>query len=408
MPAGGTKNQNAPQAHNGITAMMSRTATTFSPPVMEARRWLEGVDHPADRPLLNVSQAAPIAPPPLPMREAMAQMIIKDTDAHLYGPVLGYDPLRAQVATKWSADYGGNIAPDNVAITSGCNQAFAAAIATLCAEGDEVIVPVPYYFNHRMWLDMVGVTTVALDAGPTLIPDAAAAAKLITPKTRAIALVSPNNPCGVEYPASTLNAFAALCRSHGIALIVDETYRDFDSRTGRPHDLFADENWHDTVIQLYSFSKAYRLTGHRVGAMIASPQRLAEAEKFLDTVTICPNQIGQRAALWGMQNLDTWLAGERREILDRRAAITDHFPVLRAKGWTLLGCGAYFAYVAHPFDIPSDELAPKIVRDASALLLPGTMFMPDDMAAGRQQMRIAFANIDRAGIAELFNRLSKL
>lgn len=375
---------------------------------MEARRWLSDVTHPADRPLLNVSQAAPVDPPPAPLREAMADIVLNDADAHLYGPVLGLPALRAEVAAQWSTGYGGTVAPDQVAITSGCNQAFAATIATLCTEGDEVIVPVPYYFNHRMWLDMSGVTTVPLPAGAGMIPQAADAAKLITAKTRAIALVSPNNPCGVEYPAAVLHAFRDLARAHGIALIVDETYRDFDSRTGAPHDLFADPAWDDTLIQLYSFSKAYRLTGHRVGAVVASPARLAEIEKFLDTVTICPNQLGQRAALWGMQNLGAWLADERLEILDRRAAIEENFLLLADKGWELLGCGAYFAYVRHPFAMSSADLAPLLVKEAGILLLPGTMFMPDDVAGGDSQLRIAFANIDRAGVETLFNRLSLL
>jgi len=133
---------------------LPRTATTFAPPVMEARRWLDGVTHPSDRPLLNVSQAAPVDPPPALLREAMADIVINVPEAHLYGPVLGLPALRAEVAQQWSAGYGGTVTPDQVAITSGCNQAFAAAIATLCAEGDEVIIPVPSYFNHRMWMDM--------------------------------------------------------------------------------------------------------------------------------------------------------------------------------------------------------------------------------------------------------------
>ena len=387
---------------------MTRTSATFSPPVMEARRWLEGVTHPKGRPLINVSQAAPVDPPPLIMREAIAQIVLNDPEAHLYGPVLGLPALKAEVAAQWTTAYGAPVSDAQVAITSGCNQAFAAAISTLTTEGDEVIVPVPYYFNHRMWLDMAGVKTVPLDAGPTLIPNADLAAKLITPRTRAIALVSPNNPAGVEYPAGTLKSFYNLCQKHKIALIVDETYRDFDSRKGAPHALFHEPDWADTLIQLYSFSKAYRLTGHRVGAIVASETRLSEVEKFLDTVTICPNQIGQRAALWGMQNLTEWLAGERLEILDRRRAIEDAFPALAAKGWTLKGCGAYFAYVQHPFDMPSNELAPKLVRDAGILALPGTMFMPDDVAGGANNMRIAFANIDRTGVNELIGRLANL
>ena len=392
---------------------LPRTATTFAPPVMEARRWLDGISFPPDRPLINVSQAAPVQAPPLPLLQAMADIVLTDPAAHLYGPVLGLPDLRAEVAQQWSATYGGTVTPDQVAITSGCNQAYAAAIMTLCAEGDEVILPVPYYFNHRMWNDMAGVRTMPLVTGPGLIPDAQDAARLITSRTRAIVLVSPNNPGGVEYPATTLTAFRDLARACGIALIVDETYRDFDSRTGPPHDLFTDSNWADTLIQLYSFSKAYRLTGHRVGAMVAAPARLAEVEKFLDTVAICPNQIGQRAALWGMRNLSQWLAGERAEILDRRAAIEQGFPRLADQGWKLLGVGAYFAYVQHPFAMPSDQLAKHLVSAASILLLPGTMFMPPDVPGpivfgGAQQLRIAYANIDRSGVGELFDRLATL
>ncbi|NOR30110.1 MAG: aminotransferase [Sulfitobacter sp.] len=388
--------------------MLTRTASTFAPPVMEARRWLDGVDFPADRPLINVSQAAPVDPPPQPLREAMAQVALTNDDAHLYGPVLGLSELRAELALQTSAHYAGQIDAAEVAITSGCNQAFAAAIATLCSEGDEVILPTPWYFNHKMWLDMSGVNTVALKTGPDLLPDPEAAAALITDRTRAIAIVTPNNPGGAEYPAALVQAFFDLARAHGIALIVDETYRDFDSRSGPPHALFQDPDWHDTLIHLYSFSKAYRLTGHRVGALITSRSRLAEVEKFLDTVAICPGQIGQHAALWGMQNLSQWLASERDEILARRKAITDNMPKLAAKGWRLLGLGGYFAYLEHPFEEPSDQLAQRMVRDASILCLPGTMFCPQDDPSGARHLRIAFANLDAAGIAVLFDRMVQL
>jgi aspartate/methionine/tyrosine aminotransferase len=379
-------------------------AATEPPPVMEARRWVEGVTFPADRPLINVSQAAPVDSPPLGLRQALADAALNDPQAHLYGPVLGMPALREEIAAQWSAIYGGAILPSQVAITQGCNQAFCTVMATLAGSGDEVILTTPWYFNHKMWLDMAAVTTVPLETDATLIPSAEAAAKLITDRTRAIVLVSPNNPGGVEYPAETLTAFRDLCRTKGLALIVDETYRDFDSRTGAPHDLFADPGWADTLIHLYSFSKAYRLTGHRVGAVIASQARLAEVEKFLDTVAICPSQLGQIGALWGMRNLRQWVAGERDEILARRKAMTEGFATL--KGWKLLGCGAYFAYVEHPYDMASDALCKRLVSEASLLMLPGTMFQPEGSAAGKRQIRIAFANVDAKGIAEVIRRLA--
>ena len=381
-------------------------AATEAPPVMEARRWIEGVTFPDDRPLINVSQAAPVEPPPDALCQAIAQFAVDVPSAHLYGPVLGLPDLRAEVAREWSESYGGTISASDVAITSGCNQAFVAAMSTLAGSSDEVILPTPWYFNHKMWLDMSGIRTVPLPCGADMVPDAEAARQLVTDRTRAIVLVTPNNPTGAEYPGETLRAFLDLCREAGIALIVDETYRDFHSRDGAPHDLCADPDWRDTLIQLYSFSKAYRLTGHRVGAMVAAPGRLSQVEKFLDTVAICPNQLGQLAALWGMQNLRQWLAGERAEILARRAAVEAEFGAL--EGWETLCAGAYFAYVRHPFEERSDELARRLVSDAGILALPGTMFTPDNDPLGPDCLRIAFANINKAGISELGNRLAAL
>jgi aspartate/methionine/tyrosine aminotransferase len=388
--------------------LVTRTASTFAPPIVAARKWLDGVSFPADRPLINVSQAAPSDPPPEPLRQVIAEAALSNPDAHFYGPVLGLPELRAEIAEQWCTAYGGEISSKQVAITSGCNQAFCATMTALCGEGDEVILPTPWYFNHKMWLDMTGVSSVALPTGEDLLPDPEHAATLINDRTRAIVLVTPNNPGGVEYPDSLVMAFYRLAQSRGIKLIIDETYRDFDARTGAPHAVFQDPDWDATLIQLYSFSKAFRLTGHRVGAVIASDKLLFEIEKFLDTVTICPSQLGQIAALWGLQNLKQWCVGERAEILDRRSAIEEYWPQLETKGWRLQGLGAFFAYVQHPFAMSSDELAPALVREASVLLLPATMFYPEGEPRGASELRIAFANVDPAVIKTLFSRLSAL
>jgi len=392
---------------NPMSPLVKRTAP---PPVMEARRWLAGLDFPAERPLINLSQAAPIEPPPEAMREAMAEMVRAEADSHVYGPVLGNLALRSEIAWRWSALYGGEIEPDEVAITAGCNQAFCTAIMTIAQPGDAVMLPVPWYFNHKMWLDMAGLETIPLPCGEGMLPDLAAARARITARTRAIVLVTPNNPTGAEYPPALIAEFAALAREHGAMLVLDETYRDFLSGEGRPHGLLADPGWRDWLVHLYSFSKAFRMTGHRTGAMVASRERLAEAEKVLDTVTICAPQLGQKAALWGLRNLGDWLAGERAEILRRRAAALSALSAL--PGWRLLGCGAYFAYVEHPHPLPSSALAPLLVRERSLLLLPGTMFAPAaaDGGDGRaeRQLRMAFANVSVEGLRAVGERLATL
>ena len=159
----------------------TRTRATFAPPITEARRWLDGMSFPPERPLINVSQAAPVAAPPMELRQHMADLALNEDEVHLYGPDLGLPALRAELARKWSLAYGGEIAPEQVAITSGCNQAFAAAIAALTGEGDEVILPTPWYFNHKMWLDQSGVKTVPLAVGDDMLPDPEAAALFLVP-----------------------------------------------------------------------------------------------------------------------------------------------------------------------------------------------------------------------------------
>ena len=93
---------------------LPHTANTFAPPVMEARRWLAGVEFPANRPLMNVSQAAPVDPPPQALREAMAEVTLTRDDAHLYGPVLGMPELRSELAGKTQEIYGGQIKQEQV------------------------------------------------------------------------------------------------------------------------------------------------------------------------------------------------------------------------------------------------------------------------------------------------------
>jgi aspartate/methionine/tyrosine aminotransferase len=384
---------------------------------MEALRWVDETSFPANRPLVNLSQAAPVDPPPDALCRAMADAALNDPGAHLYGPVLGDTELREEIAERWSVAYGADIDGSEVCITAGCNQAFCTAVATLCAPGDAVMVPVPWYFNHRMWLDMTGIEAVLIPCDEAMLPDLEAARAAMTaaknPVVKAILMITPNNPTGAEYPAGLLDAFYGLAREHGACLIVDETYRDFHSIDGAPHRLFGHDDWREGFIHLYSFSKVFHLTGHRVGAIVTGANRLAEAEKFLDTVAICPPRLGQIGALWGLRNLGDWVASERHEILSRKRSLLAEFAE-HLGDWKLLGAGAYFAYVEPPFDLPSDRLARRLVEQQSLLTLPGTMFAPPaalGRAGGRdwggeRQLRIAFANADAAGIAGMRRRLA--
>jgi aspartate/methionine/tyrosine aminotransferase len=379
---------------------------TQEPPIMAAFKWIDATARNPDLPLLNLSQAAPADPPPAPLRAHLSKLIADDPSLHAYGPVLGNDDLRAEVAARWSVDYHGHINPSNIAITSGCNQAFCAAINTVAAPSDAVILVAPWYFNHKMHLDMQGIETRVLTCDATMLPSIEAAEKLLDSRVKAIVLVTPNNPTGAEYPDDLITQFADLAKSKGISLILDETYRDFHSSDDPPHTLFADPDWTQYLIHLYSFSKVFRLTGHRVGALVAGTDVLDQVEKYLDTVSICANQTGQRAALFGLQNLKSWVDGERAEIFARRDTARASFGNDETE---LLSCGAYFAYLKHPWDMSAEALAKRLLSEQSLLVLPGSMFMPSGAGApelAEKTLRIAFANVSGNGIVEASRRIA--
>ena len=386
----------------------TRTIGVDPPPVLEVKNWLSNPDLQPSKPLIDVSQAAPTEPPPEKMLEFMANKILCDNAVNTYGPVLGLDELRESLASKWSRQYQGKVSKENVAVTSGCNQAFCASISSFTSENDEVIIPTPWYFNHHMWLQMAGVKSIPLDTDANMNPIIEKAEALITERTRAIVLVSPNNPSGAIYSNQLLQKFFDLCKSNQIRLIIDETYKDFHPNASQPHTLLENNNWDQVLTILYSFSKTYRMTGHRIGALLTSKENLIEIEKALDTFTVCPPQLGQYAANWGLNNLEAWAAERRTEILQRAKHFSEKFQPLSAAGWSLRGCGAYFAFVEHPFEDESNILAPLILRDQGILLMPGTMFYPKHNPLGSRSFRIAFANIDKNKISTLLERLKDL
>jgi aspartate/methionine/tyrosine aminotransferase len=378
-------------------------AAVAPPPIPEAQGWIEGRDFPANKPLIDVAQAVPGYPPPKELTDHLAAIVGEAASAR-YTDVPGLPELRAALAGDMGAFYGAAIAPEDVSITAGCNQAFCLAMLALAGAGDEVILPVPYYFNHQMWLEMQGVGVRHLSFRPERggVPDPAEAAALIGPRTRAIVLVTPNNPTGAIYPPEVIEAFFHLARRHAIALVVDETYRDFLPQDGAPHGLFQQAGWRDTLVQLYSFSKVYCLTGYRVGSVIAGPEISAEVAKAMDTVSICAPRLGQLAAIYGIRELGTWRRANTALMRGRLAALSKSL-ARNDLGYRLVSAGAYFAYLAHPFGArPAMQVARRLADEQNILALPGSMFGPGQEA----YLRVAFANVAAEAMPDLAARLA--
>ena len=292
---------------------------------------------------------------------------------------------------------------DRVMVTAGCNQAFCLAIGALCAPGDEVLVPTPFYFNHDMWLRANGISTVevVVDAANGMLPSIEALERACTPRTRAVVFVTPNNPCGIEYPRSLIEAGYAFAKDRGLAFILDETYKDFRSSDEPSHTLFDHTDWDTTLVHLFSFSKVFSIPGYRVGSLIAAPPVLAAAMKLADCQTIGAPRISQLAVAFGLDHLDDWVAERRGEMQTRVDAFTTALTT-RPGGYELVSAGAFFAYVRHPFgDADALDIAPRLADEQNLLTIPGPCF-----GSGQSQyLRVAFGNIDAVAIPEVIDRL---
>jgi len=379
---------------------------TEEPPIAEAASWRRPALFGADKPLIDVCQAVPGYPPDERLRAFLADAA-RDGSSAFYTGVEGIPELRSALAKDLSTTYGGTVTADDVLISSGCNQAFFLTMVALAPAGSSVILPTPWYFNHKMTLDMLGIEAIPLpcSAENGMLPDLNAAAALIRQDTKAIIMVTPNNPTGAVYPSDLLSGFLELAEDHGIALVLDETYRDFlGPDAGAPHELFGDPGWRDAgLIHLYSFSKVFSLTGYRAGAVAAAPSFIAEAAKVMDCVSICAPNLSQRAALFGLQNLDDWRREKRLLMAERVAAFAAALGGHNA-GYKIHSIGAYFAYVEHPFaDESARAVAMRLAAEQNLLCLPGSMFGPDQ----DRMLRFAFANVEASVMPAIAARLSE-
>jgi aspartate/methionine/tyrosine aminotransferase len=380
-------------------------AAVEAPPIAEAWSWIEGLSFPSERPLIDVAQALPGYPADESLRAFLAEKV-RDPATGGYTAITGVPALREAYAADLAGVYGADITPADVMITAGCNQAFYLAMTTLAQAGDAVVLPSPWYFNHKMTLDVLGIETRPLPCRSerALVPDPDEAAALIDARTRAIVLVTPNNPTGAIYPPETIAAFARLARARGIALVLDETYKDFMPEAGtRPHALFSDPGWRDTIVQLTSFSKVFCLAGYRVGALAGAPALIGEAAKVMDCVAICAPHVGQLGAAFGLARLGGWRE-EKRRLMGRRLAAFRAALAGRNGGFDIVSAGAFFAFVRHPWpDRDATSVARRLAREHGLLALPGTMFGPGQ----ERHLRFAFANVEESVMPAIAERLGE-
>ncbi|WP_285535944.1 aminotransferase [Brucella sp. NBRC 12950] len=373
-----------------------------APPIPAVQAWAREYDG-AHGPLIDLSQAVPGYPPHPDMLRFLGEAASSVAYAG-YGPIEGETFLREAYARHVGNLYGAEIKAGNIHITSGCNQAFIAAIMCVAQSGDTVLATDPFYFNHRSSLEMLGIRseTMLCRAENGFVPDIEDVRAALHKGVRALVLVSPNNPTGAIYPPQLLAQIYAACRDNGTWLLLDETYRDFLSDADQaPHDLFKEVDWPSHLIQLYSFSKSFCIPGHRLGAIVAGADMVANVTKVMDNLQICATRAPQIAVSRAIEPLQSWRDDNRKEIARRAEAL--RVSMSNVAGWHVEAVGAYFAFVRHPYDgLSSVAVAERLAKTTGIITLPGSFFGESQDAF----LRFAFANVDVAGIEATAARLS--
>lgn len=346
-------------------------------------------------------------PPP----SAIAQLssFLSEPRNHLYQAVQGIPLLLEIIAQKLQTDNGMTVSDRRaIVVTAGSNMGFLNAILAVTQPGDEIILQTPYYFNHEMAIAMAGCRAVLVPTDDNYQLRLDAIAQAITPHTRAIVTVSPNNPTGVVYPAAALQAVNDLCRDRGLYHIHDEAYEYFtyDGVTPVSPGAFPDSEAH--TISLFSLSKAYGFASWRIGYMVIPAHLLPAVMKIQDTNLICPPVVSQYAAVGALQAGVAYCREQLGAIADVRQLMLAELERLQPFCTIPPTAGAFYFLLRIQTHHSAMTLVERLIQAHRVAVIPGTTFGLEDGC----YLRVAYGALSKAtateGIERLVNGLKAL
>ncbi len=337
-----------------------------------------------------------------PPADAVAALpsLMADPALNKYQAVTGIAPLVDAIKGKLLAENGYRVdGQSEIMVTAGSNSAFLTAVLAIADPGDELILPTPYYFNQEMAIRMCGCTPVLVPTRSDWQLDIDALARAITPRTRAIVTLSPNNPTGAVYPEQDLRAVNALCAQHGIYHFSDEAYEYFTYEGARHFSPASIPGAHEHTLSFYSFSKNYGMASWRVGYVVY-PLALSEAmNKVQDTNLICAPVASQLLAAESLKKgraiidpqIDA-LARVRRTVHESLASLGDLVEFPRTEG-------AFYVLMKLPGVDDALAFNRTMVERHKVATIPGFAFGRTDTKTANYQ-RLSYGALDAASVAE--------
>eukprot|EP00597_Dinobryon_sp_UTEXLB2267_P017064 CAMPEP_0201103732 /NCGR_PEP_ID=MMETSP0812-20130820/32007_1 /ASSEMBLY_ACC=CAM_ASM_000668 /TAXON_ID=98059 /ORGANISM="Dinobryon sp., Strain UTEXLB2267" /LENGTH=387 /DNA_ID=CAMNT_0047362303 /DNA_START=86 /DNA_END=1249 /DNA_ORIENTATION=- len=333
--------------------------------------------------------------PPKKSLEKLQQLDMDVNKIHRYSNILGLNSLRDKLKLRFQS-LGLDMATNDLIVTAGANQAFQSTALALCDNGDQAIVLAPYYFSHKLALQLAGVKVSVAPFGSDMLPDWDQLESLIKAnKPKMVVMTSPNNPSGKVFSASDVARIVSLCRAADCWLVADQTYYEF-LFDGAQHTF---PEGYDKIVHIFSFSKAFGMPGWRVGYAIY-PKLLTESyRKIQDTIPTHATVLSQHLA---ELCLDTYHEDGGRWVSDKVASLEavrqTLWPSLETMN-TVRTCGAFYFLVPLPPEVSEEEAVDVLARKFGLLLMPGSAF------GAPQHMRLSYGSIPPASAMQAEQQL---
>ncbi len=342
--------------------------------------------------VVSLAQGIPSFDTPEPIKRFVQERIAEGSCAR-YSVTPGLPQLREAIAETLRRD-GMTYDPDGeIIVTVGSIEAIAATLLATIDPGDEVLVVSPTYASYLPAIQIAGgvprFVPLDEDANFDLDPDAIAAAA--GRRTRALLLCNPNNPTGTVFSREQTRRMLEVAERHDLTVITDEVYKDFVYGGARIHSAAMEPAARHRVVRVCSFSKAYGMTGWRVGFLHAAAERAREILKVHDALVTCAPVVSQYAALAALELAEPAIAEFRAEFRRRRDHVIDRLDALSHVFDYQKPNSSYFVFPRVKDTIPlardSRRLAADLLERARVALVPGVAFGP----TGEAHLRLCYA-----------------
>ena len=326
--------------------------------------------------------------------------LMADGQLHKYQGVMGYAPLLDAIRHKLAAENGMSLGSESLLmVTAGSNMAFLNCVMAVGDPGDEFILPMPFYFNQEMAIRMCGCVPVPVPTHADWSLDVEALAAAITPRTRAIITVSPNNPTGAVYSEADLTAVNALCAKAGIYHFSDEAYEYFTYDGVRHFSPGSLPGAAAHTLSFYSMSKNYGMASWRVGYVVF-PADLAEVmNKVQDTNLICAPVPSQLLALEALKLGRDWVQPKVQALATVRDTVYQALEGLGNLATFPRTQGAFYVLMKLPGIDDALAFNRFMAEKHHVASIPGFAFGLSDTAIANYQ-RLSYGALDAATVAQ--------